>query len=102
MMNNNTNNISKKQKLNENEKKIENKNMLSPLELMFLEGMNRKKIKKIVDKNAPKRSMSSFLFFAQIYCPLLKQENPTLKNTEISSLLSTKWKALTIEEKKHR
>jgi hypothetical protein len=51
------------------------------------------------DPSAPKRPMSAFLYFSQGKRGKLKQENPALKNTEISRLLGELWRSATDEEK---
>jgi len=51
------------------------------------------------DPNAPKRPMSSFLFFAQKYRPIIKNDNPKLRNIEVSKLLGVMWKNLPEDEK---
>mmetsp|Transcript_31387 Transcript_31387/g.71804 ORF Transcript_31387/g.71804 Transcript_31387/m.71804 type:complete len:347 (-) Transcript_31387:366-1406(-) len=51
------------------------------------------------DVNAPKRPMSSFLYYAQKYRPIAKKENPELCNTEVSKLLGVMWKDAPQEEK---
>lgn len=43
--------------------------------------------------------MSAFLIFSQSFRQNLLQENPHLKNTEISSILATRWRNLTELEK---
>lgn len=57
-----------------------------------------KKIKK--DPNKPKRSMSSFMFFAKEKRQSIKEQYPDIKITEIGKKLSELWKKLTPEEKK--
>jgi len=51
------------------------------------------------DANAPKRPMSSFLYYAQKYRPIVKKENPELCNTEVSKLLGVMWKNAPEDEK---
>jgi len=58
----------------------------------------RKKPKK--DPNRPKRSMSSFMFFANEKRAETRTQHPDLKVTEIGKKLSELWKKLTPEEKK--
>ena len=48
---------------------------------------------------APKRAMSAFLSFSQEKRHLVRQENPNLKNTDISGILATLWKNASEEEK---
>jgi len=52
-----------------------------------------------VDVNAPKRPMSSFLYYAQKYRQIVKRKNPELCNTEVSKLLGVMWKNAPKEEK---
>jgi len=52
-----------------------------------------------VDVNAPKRPMSSFLYYAQKYRQIIKTQNPQLCNTEVSKLLGVMWKNAPKEEK---
>ena len=49
---------------------------------------------------APKRAMSAFLAFSQQMRPLVRAENPDMKNTELSSLLAQKWRESSDETKK--
>jgi len=51
------------------------------------------------DPNAPKRPMSSFLYFAQKYRSIVKNDNPKLRNIEVSKLLGVMWKNLQEDEK---
>jgi len=51
------------------------------------------------DANAPKRPMSSFLYYAQKYRPIAKKDNPELCNTEVSKLLGVMWKNAPEDEK---
>lgn len=67
-------------------------------EMRSLNASNRcKKSRKAQD--APKRSMSAFLIYAQKMRSLIRMENPELKNTEISTILSHNWKNLSQEKK---
>jgi len=50
-----------------------------------------KKKKTIKDPDAPKRCMSSYMFFAQDMRPTVVAENPAAKMTEISKILGEKW-----------
>lgn len=49
---------------------------------------------------APKRAMSAFLSFSQQMRPVVRDQYPTLKNTDISTMLAKKWHELSEEEKK--
>jgi high mobility group protein B2 len=51
------------------------------------------------DPSAPKRPMSAFLFYSQGKRKELKDVNPGLKNTEISRLLSERWKSASDDER---
>mmetsp|Transcript_53254 Transcript_53254/g.159444 ORF Transcript_53254/g.159444 Transcript_53254/m.159444 type:complete len:425 (+) Transcript_53254:138-1412(+) len=51
------------------------------------------------DPSAPKRPMSAFLFFSQGKRQELKEQNPDLKNTEISTRLGEMWKQLSDEDR---
>lgn len=52
------------------------------------------------DPSAPKRPMSAFLYFSQDKRRKIKDENPTLKNTEVSRILGDLWRNASEEEKK--
>eukprot|EP00980_Cylindrotheca_fusiformis_P004799 scaffold1028_cov135-Cylindrotheca_fusiformis.AAC.9 len=56
--------------------------------------------KKKKDPNAPKRGMSSFMFFSNELRPKLKEEQPDLSFTEIGKEIGARFRALTDEEKK--
>jgi len=49
------------------------------------------------DPSAPKRPMSAFLYFSQDHRGQLKEKNPTMRNTEISSILGKLWRDATDE-----
>lgn len=49
---------------------------------------------------APKRPMSSFLFFSKARRNSIKDEHPNMKNTEISSILGEQWRNATEEERR--
>lgn len=51
------------------------------------------------DKGSPKRPMSAFLHFSQIRRQSIKDDNPNIKNTEISCALGEIWRRLTDDEK---
>ena len=46
------------------------------------------------DPNAPKRSLSAYLFFCNDVREQVKKKNPDKKMTEIASVLATQWNAL--------
>lgn len=52
------------------------------------------------DPRAPKRPCSAFLFFSQSERHKIKEQNPELQNTQISSLLGKVWKSLSEEERR--
>ena len=52
------------------------------------------------DPSAPKRPMSAFLYFSQGKRSVLKQQNPNMKNTEVSRLLGEMWRNASEEEKR--
>jgi len=56
----------------------------------YQEKTGRKRAKK--DPSAPKRPMSAFLYFSQKMRSIVKGQNPSLKNTEVSKLLGEMWK----------
>ena len=49
---------------------------------------------------APKRAMSAFLSFSQQMRPIVREQYPALKNTDISTMLAKKWHELSEEDKK--
>lgn len=51
------------------------------------------------DPSAPKRPMSAFLYFSQDKRRQIKDENPTIRNTEVSRILGELWRKATEEEK---
>eukprot|EP00543_Licmophora_paradoxa_P003446 CAMPEP_0202448528 /NCGR_PEP_ID=MMETSP1360-20130828/7347_1 /ASSEMBLY_ACC=CAM_ASM_000848 /TAXON_ID=515479 /ORGANISM="Licmophora paradoxa, Strain CCMP2313" /LENGTH=338 /DNA_ID=CAMNT_0049066155 /DNA_START=576 /DNA_END=1592 /DNA_ORIENTATION=+ len=52
------------------------------------------------DPSAPKRPMSAFLYFSQERRKQIKNENPSMKNTEISRILGDIWRNASEEEKR--
>ncbi|KAH3682519.1 hypothetical protein WICPIJ_006510 [Wickerhamomyces pijperi] len=59
-----------------------------------------KSIRKKKDPNAPKRSLSAYMFFANENRDLVREENPGISFGGVGKLLGEKWKALTADEKK--
>ncbi|MCO5551234.1 hypothetical protein L7F22_004733 [Adiantum nelumboides] len=59
----------------------------------------KKKKRKKKDPNAPKRAMSSFMFFSQVERENLKKTNPGLQFTDVAKVLGERWKKMTDEEK---
>jgi hypothetical protein len=51
------------------------------------------------DPSAPKRPMSAFLYFSQKYRPIVKEEQPDLKNTDVSRRLGELWRNAPEEER---
>lgn len=58
------------------------------------------KQKKKKDPNAPKRAMSSYMFFANDNRDSVRAENPGIAFGEIGKILGTKWKAMSEAKKK--
>jgi len=52
------------------------------------------------DPSAPKRPMSAFLYFSQDKRRQIKEENPTIRNTEVSRILGELWRNASVEEKR--
>jgi len=52
------------------------------------------------DPSAPKRPMSAFLYFSQDKRRQIKQENPSIRNTEVSRILGELWRNASVEEKR--
>lgn len=52
------------------------------------------------DPNAPKRALSSYMFFANENRDIVRSENPNVTFGQIGKLLGEKWKSLSDEEKK--
>jgi len=52
------------------------------------------------DPNKPKKNMSAYMFYCQERRPQMKKDNPELKFTEITKLISPEWKALSKDDKK--
>lgn len=52
------------------------------------------------DPNAPKRNLSSYMFFCQANREQIKKENPNANFGQMGKLLGERWKSLTEEEKK--
>ncbi|KAI5074178.1 hypothetical protein GOP47_0010139 [Adiantum capillus-veneris] len=58
-----------------------------------------KKKRRKKDPNAPKRAMSSFMYFSQAEREVLKKTNPGLAFKEVGKVLGERWKKLSEEEK---
>lgn len=52
------------------------------------------------DPSAPKRPMSAFLYFSQGRRSKIKEENPEMKNTEVSRMLGEMWRNASKEQRK--
>jgi len=52
------------------------------------------------DPDAPKRYMSSYIFFSNDYRPIVREKDPTLTLPEVSRCLGIAWKSLTTEQRK--
>ncbi|MCO5586962.1 hypothetical protein L7F22_040907 [Adiantum nelumboides] len=63
-----------------------------------VEGDGKKKRRK-KDPNAPKRAISSFMYFSQAEREVLKRTNPGLAFKEVAKVLGERWKKLSEEEK---
>jgi len=59
-----------------------------------------KKQKKKKDPNAPKRATTSFMFYSSKMRPIIKEEKPDTKFTEMGKLIGEKWREIGSEEKK--
>ena len=62
--------------------------------------MKTKKIKKVKDPNAPKRSLSAWIIFTTEQRPKFKAENPEKSNKELTTLMSQEWRNMTDGDKK--
>jgi len=51
------------------------------------------------DPGAPKRYMSSYIFFSNDYRPIVREKDPTLTLPEVSRCLGIAWKNLTAEQR---
>eukprot|EP00035_Acanthoeca_spectabilis_P035146 m.32728 g.32728 ORF g.32728 m.32728 type:complete len:109 (-) comp7083_c0_seq1:2341-2667(-) len=59
-----------------------------------------KKTTKKKDPNAPKRSMSSYMYWLADNRETLKESSPGIKNTDLLKLAGEEWKKLKASEKK--
>ncbi|KAF5117835.1 hypothetical protein DV495_004543 [Geotrichum candidum] len=55
--------------------------------------------KKKKDPNAPKRSLSAYMFFASENRETVRTENPGIAFGQIGRILGERWRALSVEEK---
>lgn len=59
----------------------------------------KKSTRKKKDPNAPKRSLSAYMFFANENRDIVRAENPGISFGQVGRLLGEKWKALSSEDK---
>lgn len=59
----------------------------------------KKKKKKKVDPNAPKRPMSAFMYFSRDYRSVLKEQHPEASFGELGKLLGSTWRELGSSER---
>jgi len=59
----------------------------------------KKTTRKKKDPNAPKRSLSAYMFFANENRDIVRAENPGINFGQVGRLLGEKWKALSTEDK---
>ncbi|ODQ81715.1 hypothetical protein BABINDRAFT_6375 [Babjeviella inositovora NRRL Y-12698] len=59
----------------------------------------RTRPRKKKDPNAPKRSLSAYMFFANENRDIVRAENPGVTFGQLGKLLGEKWKSLTPEDK---
>ncbi|RLV93240.1 Non-histone chromosomal protein 6 [Spathaspora sp. JA1] len=59
----------------------------------------RKATRKKKDPDAPKRSLSAYMFFANENRDIVRAENPGISFGQVGKLLGEKWKALSDDEK---
>ena len=56
--------------------------------------------KKKKDPNAPKRATTSFMYYSTKMRPIIKEEKPDIKFTEMGKLIGEKWRELSDDDKK--
>lgn len=56
--------------------------------------------KKKKDPNAPKRATTAFMFYSAKMRPIIKEEKPDIKFTEMGKLIGEKWRGLSADDKK--
>ncbi|CCC71794.1 hypothetical protein NCAS_0I01260 [Naumovozyma castellii] len=59
----------------------------------------KRTVRRKKDPNAPKRALSSYMFFANATRDIVRSENPDVTFGQVGKLLGERWKALTPEEK---
>ena len=62
-------------------------------------GERKKSSRKKKDPDAPKRSLSAYMFFAHENRDIVRAENPGISFGQVGKLLGEKWKALNSEDK---
>lgn len=62
-------------------------------------GERKKSSRKKKDPDAPKRSLSAYMFFANENRDIVRAENPGISFGQVGKLLGEKWKALNSEDK---
>mmetsp|Transcript_27051 Transcript_27051/g.65637 ORF Transcript_27051/g.65637 Transcript_27051/m.65637 type:complete len:607 (-) Transcript_27051:501-2321(-) len=86
------------------EKKSANgkKRKAADIEMIEVEGAksNKKSKKAKKDPNAPKRPISSYLFFVMDTRPEVVAENPEAKFTEVTKMLGARWQELSAKKRK--
>ena len=66
---------------------------------MSAPGEKRKVSRKKKDPDAPKRSLSAYMFFANENRDIVRAENPGISFGQVGKALGDKWKALSAEDK---
>ncbi|ODQ68495.1 Non-histone chromosomal protein 6 [Nadsonia fulvescens var. elongata DSM 6958] len=61
--------------------------------------VKRKVTRKKKDPNAPKRSLSAYMFFANDTRDLIRAQNPGIPFGQVGKLLGEKWRMMTADEK---
>ena len=56
--------------------------------------------KKKKDPNAPKRATTAFMFYSTKMRPIIKEDKPDIKFTEMGKLIGEKWRELSDDDKK--
>eukprot|EP00536_Pseudo-nitzschia_multiseries_P001699 jgi/Psemu1/250897/estExt_Genewise1Plus.C_220028 len=55
--------------------------------------------KKEKDPNAPKRAVTGYMFYSKKMRPIIKEEQPDIKFTEMGKLIGEKWRELSADDK---
>ena len=64
-----------------------------------MSGEKKRATRKKKDPDAPKRSLSAYMFFANENRDVVRSENPGISFGQVGKLLGEKWKAMQSEEK---